>query len=407
MSFLASTRAKKSQAAFFAILMTGSLLVSFTSSANANTKRVAVGSPCTQFEALAVSKKGATVKCDSEKWVGYKPATSVFAIASASFQPKEEFAVFAVPKQLGYFKAENLTVSVVPSTGSADAVNIVSSGRADIGVADLGSAMQGIERGAKITIIGGLVMNFPWAIATDPAKNIRSAADLKGKKIGIIGFGSGSFPYTKAWLAGNGLKESDVTLVATGSLIAPATAALLRGDVDAIAYFASAYAGQESTGTKFNYLPNPAALTGVRSLSWIVNTAKYDEDPEVYERFLRAANKGLVYSATNIRAAALLGLKEFPAILTGTTLEARLPRALLELRAWVRTATPTTGAPVSWNRLTDIPASDWKKSQDYTKAAGTIVTSLDLENFLDRSHLRRANTFDRAAIVAAANKQPK
>jgi len=407
MSFLASTRAKKSQATFIAVLMTGSLLVAFAPSANAKNHRVAVGSPCTQFEALGVSTKGATVKCDSRKWVGYKPATSVLAIASAAFAPKEEFAIFAVPKRLGYFKAENLTVSAVPSTGSIDVVNIVSAGRADIGVADLGSAMQGIERGAKITIIGGLVQNFPWLIATDPAKNIRSAADLKGKKIGIIGFGSGSFPYTKAWLAGSGLKESDVSLVATGSAIAPATAALMKGDVDAIAYFTAAYAGQEFTGTKFNYLPNPAALNGVRSLSWIVNTNKYDANPEVYERLLRAANKGLIYSSTNLRAAVLLGYKEFPALLGGATVESRVPAAIASLRAWLKSATPTTGAPISWNRLSEIPASDWKKSQDYTKAAGTIVTGLDLANFLDSSLVRRVNTFDRAAIVAAANKQPK
>lgn len=408
MSFPASTRMKKSPATLLAVLLTGALVSVLVPSANAATTRVVANSKCTQFEALAVAKKtGATLKCDGDNWRAYKPATSVFAIASAAFQPKEEFAVFAVPKNLGYFKAENLEVSVVPSTGSVDVVNIVSSGRADVGVADLGSAMQGIEKGAKITIIGGLVMNFPWAIATDPAKNIKSAADLKGKKIGIIGFGSGSFPYTKAWLAGNGLKESDVSLVATGSAIAPATAALLKGDVDAIAYFTSAYAGQEFTGTKFAYLPNPAALTGVRSLSWIVNTAKFDADPEVYERLLRAANKGLVYSSTNIKAAVLLGYKEFPALLGGATVESKVPGAIASLTAWVKTATPTTGTPASWNKLSDIPTGDWKKSQDYTKAAGTIVTSLDLEVYLDRALVQRVNAYDRAAIVAAANKQPK
>jgi len=160
-------------------------------------------------------------------------------------------------------------------------------------------------------------------------------------------------------------------------------------------------------GTKFAYLPNPAALTGVRSLSWIVNNDKYEATPEVYERLIRAANKGLVYSSTNLKAAVLLGYKEFPALLGGATVESKVPAAIAGLTAWLKSATPTTGKPVTWNKLSDISLSDWKKSQDYTKAAGTIVTGIDLVDFLDRTLVTRVNTYDRAAIVAAANKQPK
>ena len=408
MSFPATTRMKKSPATLLAVLLTGALVSVLVPSANAATTSVAVKSKCTKSGELAVAKKtGATLKCDGKKWRGYKAATSVLAIASAAFSPKEEFAIFAVPKNLGYFKAENLTVSAVPSTGSIDVVNIVSAGRADVGVADLGSAMQGIEKGARIRIVGGLVQNFPWAMATNPAANIKSAADLKGKKIGIIGFGSGSYPYTKAWLAGNGLAESDVTLVATGSAIAPATEALMKGDVDAIAYYTAVYASSEFLGTKYSYLPNPAALTGVRSLSWIVNSAKYKEDPEVYERLIRAANKGLVYSSTNLKAAVLLGYQEFPALLAGATVESKVPAAMAGLKAWLASATPTTGKPASWSNLSNISAEDWKKSQDYTKAAGTIVSEIDLEVFLDRALVVRVNAYDRKAVVAAANKQPK
>ena len=406
MSFLTTTRSKKSRAAVLAILMAGSLLA-VSAPASTAAAKITVGGKCTTYDVIATATNGKTVKCDSTKWLAYKPATAVLAIASAAFSPKEEFAIYAVPKQLGYHAAENLTVSAVPSTGSIDVVNIVSSGRADIGVADLGSAMQGLEKGAKITIIGGLVQNFPWVMATNPAANIKSAADLKGKKIGIIGFGSGSYPYTKAWLAGNGLTEKDVTLVATGSAIAPATAALMKGDVDAIAYYTAVYASSEFLGTKYAYLANPAALTGVRSLSWIVNTEKWDANPEVYERILRAANKGLVYSSTNLKAAVALGYKEFPSLLGGGTVAEKTPAAIAGLNAWLKSATPLTGKPVTWNKLSDISSSDWKKSQAYTAAAGTIVRGIDLEDFLDRSLITRVNNYDRAAIVAAANKQPK
>ena len=117
MSFPASTRIKKSSATFLAVFLTGALVSVLVPSANAAPAKIVANAKCTKSAALAVdTKTGATLKCDGKKWRGYKAATSVLAIASAAFSPKEEFAIFAVPKNLGYFKAENLTVSAVPST---------------------------------------------------------------------------------------------------------------------------------------------------------------------------------------------------------------------------------------------------------------------------------------------------
>jgi NitT/TauT family transport system substrate-binding protein len=405
MNFSTSSRARKSQAALFAVLVAGSLLAATPAS---NAAVVKVGAACATNGSIGNIANGNTVACKNKKWTAYKPASIVWGAAAATWQPKEEFAVYAVPKKLNYFKQENLTVSAVTTAGSIDLVNLVASGRIDIGGADLGSAMQGTQRGANIVIIGGLVQNFPWKVAVKPGGAIKTAMDLKGKKIGIIGFGSGSYPYTKAWLAGNGLKESDVTLIPTGPAVAVGALQLDKGDVDAIAYFTSAYAGAEFNGSKFTYLPNPAALTGVRSLSWIVNADKYRDQPEVYERYLRAANKGLIYSTTNVKAATLVGFAEFPSSLAvGKTATESLPLGMAQLKAWLDTATPTTGKPVSWNKLGDISASDWKKSQDYTAAAGTIVTGLKIDDFLSNDVITAANSFDRAKIVAAANKQPK
>jgi NitT/TauT family transport system substrate-binding protein len=405
MNFSTSSRARKSQAALFAVLVAGSLLAATPAS---NAAVVKVGAACATNGSIGNIANGNTVACKNKKWTAYKPASIVWGAAAATWQPKEEFAVYAVPKKLNYFKQENLTVSAVTTAGSIDLVNLVASGRIDIGGADLGSAMQGTQRGANIVIIGGLVQNFPWKVAVKPGGAIKTAMDLKGKKIGIIGFGSGSYPYTKAFLAGNGLKESDVTLIPTGPAVAVAALQLDKGDVDAIAYFKSAYAGAEFNGSKFTYLPNPAALTGVRSLSWIVNADKYRDQPEVYERYLRAANKGLIYSTTNVRAATLVGFEEFPSSLAvGKTATESLPLGMAQLKAWLDTATPTTGKPVSWNKLGAISASDWKKSQDYTAAAGTIVTGLKIDDFLSNDVITAANSFDRAKIVAAANKQPK
>ena len=406
---ISNPRVKKIYAAFFSAALAGSLVVALAPASQAATARA--GQTCPKVGAIGVAANGDTLSCKGKtgntKWAGYKAATLVFGAASAAFAPKEEFAVFAVPKQLGYFKSEKLTVSAVTTGGSIDAVNLVGQGRIDIAGADLGSALQGIQRGVNIKIIGGLVQNFPWLMATDPKKNIKSPADLRGKTIGIIGFGSGSYPYTKAWLAGNNMKETDVKLVAVGGSIGPATVALERGDVDAIAFFTAAYAGTEFAGTKYNYLPNPAALTGVRSLSWVVNADRYAKEPEVFERFLRASFKGLTYSTQNPTSGARLGFTEIPAALAGQPLESRLALGAYQLKVWLDSATPTTGTPVSWKVLGDISLSDWSKSQAYTRAAGTTVAAISRAKYFDTRLLGRANDFDRKPIVAAADKAGK
>ncbi len=407
MSIQTTSSFKKVRTALLGAVLAGSLVAAVTPATVAATG-VKAGQACTAVGTVGVATNGNTLACKGTagkaKWTGYKKAAVVFGAASAAFAPKEEFAVYAVPKQLGYFKAENLDVSAVTTGGSIDAVNLVGQGRIDIAGADLGSALQGIARGVNIKIIGGLVQNFPWAMTTDPKKNIKTPADLKGKTIGIIGFGSGSYPFTKAWLAGNGMKETDVKLVAVGGSIAPATVALERGDVDALAFFLSAYAATEFTGTKYNYLPNPAALTGVRSLSWVVNADRYNADPEVFERFLRGAFKGLIYSTQNTKSATTLGYTEIPAALAGQTLASRLDSGTFQLKAWLATATPTSGTPVSWNYLGDIPLGDWTKSQAYTRAAGTTVTAISRARYFDSKVLKNANSFDRKPIVAAADR---
>ena len=89
MSFQATAPIKKSPATLLAVLLTGALVSVLAPSANAAPAKIVKNAKCTKSAALAVATKtGATLKCNGKKWRGYKPATSVLAIASAAFSPK-------------------------------------------------------------------------------------------------------------------------------------------------------------------------------------------------------------------------------------------------------------------------------------------------------------------------------
>jgi NitT/TauT family transport system substrate-binding protein len=303
---------------------------------------------------------------------------------------------------MGYFEDEDLSVETVNADGSIAAVQAVAGGNGDITAADTGSILAGIQGNVPVKAIGGLVQNWPWRIATLPGSDIKSGEDLKGKKIGVISLASGSAPFARAFVSDAGLDpESDVELLPVG-VGAQAATALTGGDVDALALYTQAYQVIEDSGTDVEFLDNPEIFDGIRSLSFAVGNDALEENPDVYERFLRAAYKSLLFSAANPEAAMQIGYKVFPAILGGDSADSRLDTDVSALKAWLATATPTEGEPADWTDWGAITDEEWQKTQDYTQGAGQISGPLDLGDVWDDSLLDAANDFDADSVLKDA-----
>lgn len=330
------------------------------------------------------------------------PAELTFAIASAVIGPKEEVAVVAVGQEMGYFEEEGLTIDTVNADGSVAAVQAVAGGNADITPADAGSVLAGIQGNVPITAVGGLVQNWPWRIATLPGSDISSPEDLEGRRIGVISLASGSAPYARAFVNEADLDPAtDVELVPVG-VGAQAAAALTGGDVDVLALYTQAYQVIEDSGTALEYLDNPDIFDGIRSLTFAVGNRALEENPDVYERFLRAAYKSLLFSAANPEAAMRMGYEVYPSILGGAAPESRLDADVSALTAWLETATPAEGEPADWSDWGAISEEQWEKTQEYTQFAGQIQEPLPLDRVWDDSLLEGANDFDAEAVLQQA-----
>ncbi len=330
------------------------------------------------------------------------PAELTFVIASAVTAPKEEVAIVAVGQEMGYFEEENLTIDTVNADGSVAAVQAVAGGNGDITPADAGSILAGIQGGVPIKAVGGVVQNWPWRIATLPGSDITSPEDLDGKRIGVISLASGSAPYARAFVNEADLNpETDVELVPVG-VGAQAAAALTGGDVDVLALYTQAYQVIEDSGTTLEYLDNPDIFDGIRSLTYAVAADALEENPDVYERYLRAAYKSLLFSAANPEAAMRMGYKAYPSILGGADPETRIDADVSSLTAWLETATPAEGEPADWSDWGLITEEEWDKTQEYTVFAGQIRESLPLDQVWDGSLLDAANDFDADAVLQDA-----
>jgi NitT/TauT family transport system substrate-binding protein len=135
-----------------------------------------------------------------------------------------------VAKELGIFDKHCLDVTIIQfeGGGSPAAKAAAAQGTALVAVTPVA-----VGRGVKVQQIWGLAPRLPQAYMV--AKDIKTAKDLKGKKLSAVGGGVGGFN----WLMGRevlktaGLKVDDVQFIAGGT--AGRLPGLVSGQIDAVA----------------------------------------------------------------------------------------------------------------------------------------------------------------------------
>jgi NitT/TauT family transport system substrate-binding protein len=145
-----------------------------------------------------------------------------------------------------------------------------------------------------------------FVIAAREDKHIRAPADLKGKTIGVLSMASGGRYNVLTVLAANELRESDVTLVASG----PAPGPFLQGHIDA----------WSTISTTLDLLIRQQNLQGVTQIAvkdhantptetLIVTGDTYANKRDVLVRFLRAIRKGQEFTMQNVDQAVEIAVK--------------------------------------------------------------------------------------------------
>jgi len=138
----------------------------------------------------------------------------------------------------GYFKAENLDVSIDQGEGSAAAVSRVMSGTYQAGVGDMNAIIQGAAtRPGEAPVMVYMIYNrAPFALITKAGSNIRTIKDLEGKTLGSPA-GGAAFKLFTALAKKNGIDEKKVTWTNMAPNLQEQM--LLRGQVDASAVFSA------------------------------------------------------------------------------------------------------------------------------------------------------------------------
>jgi len=90
-------------------------------------------------------------------------------------------------KDLGFLKKYNVDGEVVMVPGTTRQIQALIGNSIDFAHLDAAGTIRAIHNGADIVLVGSSLNKFPFSLVAQ--KEIRNPADLKGKKIGIVGFG--------------------------------------------------------------------------------------------------------------------------------------------------------------------------------------------------------------------------
>jgi NitT/TauT family transport system substrate-binding protein len=163
-------------------------------------------------------------------------------------------------KDKGYFLKYGLDVETVYIPSGTLGMQSLLGGEAKIIVADGSSAINARLRGAPVKIFLGMVNFYPNPFFSTP--EIKTPADLKGKKVAVTRIGSSSHTATVMLLKKLGLDEKDYTIMQLGSTQNRLTA-LTRGLIQGTTLSAPESVIARNAGMKTLIPPSEVMKLGV------------------------------------------------------------------------------------------------------------------------------------------------
>ncbi len=323
----------------------------------------------------------------------------VVVVGQSTIGPNEAVTSI-VPQHLGYFKEEGLEVEFQTSTGGTPIIQLLATGRVDMGMLPVSGLMLGRQRGVDVVAVYNWLTKHATSIAVLADGKIKTPADLRGKQIGVYSMTSTRAFDGRAMVKAAGLDpDKDVKWLAVG-FGAQAAAALTRGDVQALALWDAAYADIENLGMKLQYFTFPFQ-NDLLGYTYSTTDRRLKAGRESIVGFLRGVAKGTVFSMANPRAATCVYFEATGELKAAADKERTFRNTLNIVKnnlANAELSTPST-------RWGSFPGPEtWKINEKYYREIGVVSKELPATDYFvsDRAFYEAINKFDANAIAAQA-----
>lgn len=314
------------------------------------------------------------------------------------------YPMVTLPLSLGYWREEGFEVDVQPVGASLQAVQQMVAGNADFAQVAAAAIIQSNVANnlpVRVVLANGVT---DWSISVPTSSTIRTAADLKGKTIGVFTIATTGVPLLRSYLRSNGmdLEKDQLSLLPLG-MGAPAVEALRAGKVDALLYWAGATASFRNAGLDIREIVPPEWRT-YPDYSLATMQKTIDRDPAMVVAIARGSIKATIFAIENPECAVRLHWKKYPDTKPKGVDEATALRwDLNSIKAQLLTL--ADGFKLNGGKQWGfVEPGVFARLQGFLQDAGIIKGSVPAETLLAKiPHLYdRINDFDAAKIRAAA-----
>jgi len=206
---------------------------------------------------------------------------------SAAFMPA------FVADQAGYFAQEGIATRLVFMQSGVQLMQSVIAGDTQIGMGSAPELVTAVNAGAKVHAFWGISNLMPYALISRP--NIKSIAELKGKKIAVSARGSLSEFLASYVLKNKGLDPAkDVFYVPLGG-VPTRFAALLSGSADASLISAAQFDRGRKAGLNFLFMLADLIPEWPQDVIYLKDDFVASRDAE-FRAFMRAYRRGVATS---------------------------------------------------------------------------------------------------------------
>jgi NitT/TauT family transport system substrate-binding protein len=245
-----------------------------------------------QYRSLALI--GAMIVAVALPAAAQAPKKVAIGYASAS-----DFLPAFIGKEKGCFEKRGLDVTLTRIPIVSNIPPALVAGSLQIGMSTATVLLQAVDGGIDLNVVAGatrmLKDNPTISLVARKEAQIKSAADVKGKKIGVPGVNSVADVMFRKWLKNNGVNLNDVTFIETPF---PQMNDLLRaGTVDGV--LAAEPIRSRIVGSETGYRIPEEYYVAVSPDSilafWIATAAWAKANPDVIAKFRDCLTEGLAF----------------------------------------------------------------------------------------------------------------
>ncbi len=222
--------------------------------------------------------------------------------------PDIQFAPFYVARERGYFRDEGLEVEFKQGFGT-DVLALLGTGALNFGVAGGDEVMVARSQGVPLVYVASWFQRYPITIAALEGANIRTAADLKGRTVGVPSRSGATYVGLLALLDSAGMQLSDIQLKEVGFT---QVQALTQKQVEAIVGYANNEPVQlKALGQAITTI-NVFDTVDLVSNGLVTDEKTQRDNPELVRGVTRAMLRGIQSTLDNPEEAITLSIPTIP-----------------------------------------------------------------------------------------------